>query len=179
LVVNHIPFYLDEHAGEFGTIYGHVARANPIWKLIDENTESVVVFQGAQSYISPSWYPSKKEHGKVVPTWNYAVVHAHGKPNIIDDKQWLLDHVAMLSNEQESGRQIPWKVSDAPEQFTDKLANGIVGVSIPIQTLEGRWKVSQNKNTADAMGVVSGLNESCGGTESAKLVRERMPKQAN
>jgi len=174
LVVNHIPFVLDEAAGEFGTLYGHVAKANPIWTLIDGTTESVVVFQGPQSYITPSWYPSKRAHGKVVPTWNYAVVHAHGKPLVITEKRWLLSHVSMLSDEQEAGRRNPWEVSDAPEEFTDKLVNGIVGISIPIQRLDGRWKVSQNKNTADATGVIAGLMESGDDVASAELVRDRM-----
>jgi len=177
LVVNHIPFYLDENTGEFGTLFGHVAKANPIWTLITDSTQSVVVFQGPQSYIRPAWYPSKKEHGKVVPTWNYAVVHAHGRPEIIEDKQWLLEHVAMLSDEQEAGQQDPWKVSDAPEEFTHKLVNGIVGISIPIQSLDGRWKVSQNKTIDDASGVVSGLNESGFGAASAQLVQDRMSKR--
>ena len=174
LVVNHIPFVLDETAGEFGTLHGHVAKANPIWELINNDAVAVVVFQGPQSYITPSWYPSKLEHGKVVPTWNYAVVHAHGKPKVIRDKQWILNHVSTLSDEQEAGRKNPWKVSDAPEDFTNKLANGIVGISIPIKTLDGRWKVSQNKTSADAMGVVAGLNENSAGFESAELVRKRM-----
>jgi len=179
LVVNHIPFVLDETVGEFGALFGHVAKANPIWKLINSDTESVVVFQGPQSYITPSWYPSKQEHGKVVPTWNYAVVHAHGQPETVKDKQWLLDHVTLLSDEQEASRQNPWQVSDAPEEFTENLANGIVGISIPITALDGRWKVSQNKSVADATGVVAGLNENNSGVASAELVRDRMNESPN
>lgn len=159
LVVNHIPFVLDETTGEFGTLVAHVAKANPIWTSLTNNVPSVVVFQGAQTYISPSWYPSKQEHGKVVPTWNYAVVHAFGQPKAIDDKDWLLAHVTTLSDTHETGRAVPWKISDAPEKFVDTMIKGIVGIEIPIQTLEGRWKVSQNKNAADKAGVVAGLSE--------------------
>jgi len=160
LVVNHIPFILDASQGEYGTLSGHVARANPIWKLITDQSPSVVVFQGADAYITPNWYPSKQEHGKVVPTWNYAVVHAHGQPNVIDDADWLLAHVASLSDQHEAGNDTPWKVSDAPEGYTKSLSRGIVGIEIPIRRLEGRWKVSQNKNDADKAGVIKGLKAS-------------------
>jgi transcriptional regulator len=160
LAVNHIPFLLDETAGEHGSLLGHVGRANPIWKLLDSATPSVAVFQGAQCYISPNWYPSKQENGKVVPTWNYAVVHAHGQPKAIDDEAWLMDLVSKLSDVHETSQDRPWKVSDAPEKYMSSMARGIVGIEIPIQTLEGRWKVSQNKNEIDKAGVVRGLSES-------------------
>jgi len=173
LVVNHIPFVLDDRVGEFGTLSGHVAKANPIWKFVSEAAPSVVVFQGAQAYITPSWYSSKKEHGKVVPTWNYAVVHAHGCASAIHDKHWLLEHITELSDRKEAGRDTPWKVTDAPENFTKKLTNGIVGISIPIRTLEGRWKMSQNKNELDKKGVVTGLQASASGQEKemAEMIR--------
>ncbi len=175
LVVNHIPFLLDASAGEFGTLFGHVAKANPIWEYLKEDVPSVVVFQGAQCYVTPSWYASKKKHGKVVPTWNYAVVHAHGHAAATHDRGWLLEHVTELSDKKEAGREIPWKVADAPENFTNKLTAGIVGITIPIQTLEGRWKVSQNKNEFDKEGVISGLHEckNAQEMEMAELVRNQ------
>lgn len=157
LVANHIPFLLDSTLGDNGTLVGHVARANPVWKLILPAENSLVIFQGAENYITPSWYPSKQEHGRTVPTWNYAVVHAYGMPRIIEDKTWLLNHLNQLTNEHEKKQETPWAVGDAPEEFIEKLLNGIVGIEIPINKLEGKWKVSQNKNSPDKLGVVKGL----------------------
>ena len=114
LEVNHMPFLVDPTRGEYGTLIGHVARANPIWHTFSPTTESVVIFQGPQTYITPSWYASKREHGKAVPTWNYVVVHAHGIPRAIEDKAWLLAHVTALSAFHEGGRSNPWNVFDAP-----------------------------------------------------------------
>src|SRR5690606_8363870 len=140
LEVNHIPFVLDPHRGEFGTLVGHVARANKVWTSASA-TESVVVFQGPESYITPSWYPTKHEHGKVVPTWNYVVVHAHGVPRVIQDPVWLRQHVGDLTHRHEAGREAPWHVSDAPSDFIEALLGGIVGLEIPIARLVGKWKV--------------------------------------
>lgn len=158
LEVNHIPFVLDPHRGEFGTLVGHVARANKVWTSASA-TESVVVFQGPESYITPSWYPTKHEHGKAVPTWNYVVVHAHGVPRVIEDREWLRQHVADLTQRHEAGREAPWHVSDAPSEFIDALLGAIVGLEIPIARLVGKWKVSQNRTLRDQLGVVSGLSE--------------------
>jgi transcriptional regulator len=119
--------------------------------------ESVVVFQGAEHYISPSWYPSKEETGKVVPTWNYAVVHARGVPVVFDDRDRLRAHVTALTDTHESDAEIPWQVTDAPTEFIDNLLKGIVGIEIPIESLTGKWKVSQNRNDADRRGVVEAL----------------------
>jgi transcriptional regulator len=159
LVVNHIPFLVDSSRGEFGTLVGHVARANGIWHSFSKTVTSVVVFQGPQTYITPSWYPTKQAHGKAVPTWNYAVVHAHGIPAVIEDKEWLLEHVRQLSEVHESERPKPWAVSDAPPDFIQSLLNGIVGVEIPITRIEGKWKTSQNRSQADKLGIVAGLDE--------------------
>ena len=134
-----------------------MARANDVWKLVSSGAESVVVFQGAQAYITPSWYPTKQEHGKVVPTWNYAVVHAHGRPKAIDDRAWLLNHVTSLTGLHESQREVPWQVSDAPTEFITALLEAIVGIEIPIARLAGKWKVSQNRPSPDKLGVIAGL----------------------
>jgi transcriptional regulator len=115
------------------------------------------MFQGPDAYISPSWYPSKHAHGKAVPTWNYAVVHAHGMPLVIQDRPWLLDHINRLTDLHESGQLLPWKVSDAPGEFIDQMVERIVGIEIPISRIVGKWKVSQNRSTADRLGVVAGL----------------------
>jgi len=157
LVVNHIPFLIDPEEGEHGTLVGHVARANPVWRSFSEDTASVVVFQGPQAYVSPSWYPSKHEHGKAVPTWNYAVVHAHGLPRAIEDRGWLLAHVTRLSDVHESGQAVPWSVSDAPTGYIDTMINAIVGIEIPVTALEGKWKLSQNRPLPDRLGTIAGL----------------------
>lgn len=160
LNVNHIPFVLDTTDGGYGVLRGHVNIENPVWKSLPTSKESIVVFQGAETYITPSWYPSKQEHGKVVPTWNYVVVHALGTPHAISDKDWLLEHLSVLTNQQESKQAKPWKVSDAPDDFIMKMLNGIVGIEIPISNLIGTWKASQNKQQSDKMGVIQGLNSS-------------------
>src|SRR5690606_21881976 len=130
----------------YGTLEGHVARANPVWKSLADGVESIVLFQGADAYITPSWYPGKRTHGKVVPTWNYVVVHAHGTPRLIEDRAWLREHLELLTNEQEAGAEEPWRVSDPPQDYTEGLMGAIVGVEIPISKLVGKWKVSQNRS---------------------------------
>ena len=154
LVVNHVPFLWSAEGGAHGTLVGHVARANPVWQ---SPGPSVVVFQGAEAYISPSWYPGKTQHGKVVPTWNYAVVHAHGTPRAIEDPEWLRDLVTRLTVEHESHQAVPWKVADAPRDYIDKMLGAIVGIEIPIVSLVGKWKISQNRPRTDQEGVVAGL----------------------
>jgi transcriptional regulator len=179
LLVNHIPFLVDPSRGEHGTLVGHVARANPVWKSFSKDVPSVVIFQGPQGYITPSWYASKKEHGKVVPTWNYAVVHAHGLPRVIDDAAWLLRHVTAMTTEQES-RHPPgeWEVSDAPADFIQSMLRMIVGIEIPLTALVGKWKMSQNRSAADRLGAIAGLKErgDADSTEVAALVERYASK---
>ena len=174
LVANHVPFLLDVTRGELGTLVGHVARANEVWKSLSATAESVVIFQGAQCYITPSWYPSKHEHGQAVPTWNYAVVHAHGIPRVIEDRDWLYAHVNELTDRHEAEQAVPWKVSDAPVEYIDRMLQSIVGIEIPIARLFGKWKVSQNRSESDKLGVVAGLlNRSDDvAREMAPLVRQ-------
>jgi transcriptional regulator len=157
LLANHIPFLVDSTRGDYGTLIGHVARANPVWQAFSKTVDSVVAFQGPQTYITPSWYPSKHAHGKAVPTWNYAVVHAHGMPRAIEDGDWLMQHLNALTEVHEADQALPWKVADAPPEFTDKLLRMIVGIEIPIARLVGKWKVSQNRPEADKLGVIAGL----------------------
>jgi transcriptional regulator len=158
LLANHIPFLVDPSRGERGTLVGHVARANPVWQSFSKDVASLIVFQGPEGYISPSFYESKKEHGKVVPTWNYVVVHAHGVPRVIDDAGWLRKHVSAMTDLQES-RHPPgdWKVTDAPADFIDSMVKMIVGIEIPMLKLEGKWKMSQNRAMPDRLGTVAGL----------------------
>jgi transcriptional regulator len=157
LIVNHVPFMLDPARGPYGTLLCHVARANPVWQSFSKTVQSVIVFPGSDAYISPSWYPSKSLHGKVVPTWNYAVVHAQGIPLVVEDHDQLLHHLTQLTATHEAQRESPWQVSDAPADFITQMMKQIVGIEIPITRLCGKWKVSQNRSPTDRLGVVAGL----------------------
>ncbi|SCY90333.1 FMN-binding negative transcriptional regulator [Microvirga guangxiensis] len=160
LIANPLPFALDETASPYGTLRAHLSRANPQWRDFDPAQEVLVVFQGTETYITPSWYEAKREHGKVVPTWNYAIVQAYGHMRVMDDPQWLLHQVAAMTSAQEAVRQEPWSVSDAPADFLAAQLKGIVGVEIEITRIEGKWKVSQNKPETDRRGVAQGLRGS-------------------
>jgi transcriptional regulator len=157
LIVNHVPFVLDQARGPYGLLRCHVARANSVWQSFSKTVASVVVFHGPSAYVSPSWYPSKQAHGKVVPTWNYVVVHAHGIPAIIEEPARLIEHLNELTASQEIRQAIPWRVSDAPGEFIAQMSRQIVGIEIPIARIFGKWKVSQNRSSSDRAGVVAGL----------------------
>lgn len=157
LVANHIPFLLDRHSGRYGRLLGHVSRANPVWRQLTKGASSVVMFMGPQAYITPSWYPGKRMHGKVVPTWNYVTVHAHGVMRAVEDQVWILNMLKGLTNAQESSRHDPWQVSDAPSDYVQKKLRAIVGIELSIDRLEGRMKVSQDEDQADRQGTVDGL----------------------
>jgi transcriptional regulator len=159
LFASHIPMVLEDDGSQFGVLQGHIARANAQWRDIVPTVDALAIFAGHQHYISPNWYPGKKEHGKEVPTWNYAVVHAYGPLKVIADEQWLLTFLNKLTNIHEAGSPVPWKVSDAPREFIKSLLNGIVGLELPIQRLEGKWKVSQNRTEEERMGVIEGLSK--------------------
>jgi len=168
LAANHLPLVIDAEPGPLGTLRGHVARANPVWRTQLPEAEALAIFQGPHGYISPSLYPSKAEHGKVVPTWNYTAVHAAGPLRVIDDAAWLRAFVTRLTEIHEAalheaaahaaGRPAPWQVSDAPEAFIEQMLKAIVGIEIPIARLEGKRKQSQNRPPADRAGVVAGLS---------------------
>jgi transcriptional regulator len=177
LVANHIPFEIDRDRGELGTLVAHVAKANPVWRSAAQS-ESIVIFQGPESYISPSWYATKARDGMVVPTWNYAVVHAHGSARVIHDEAWLHALVARLTARHESAERRPWQVSDAPADFIAKLVKTIVGIEIPIARLEGKWKTSQNRPD-DTRGIAAGLRQrrDTDADAMAKLVEERRPRR--
>lgn len=157
LALNHIPFLLKKQPGNFGVLAGHVARANPIWRTFSKESESLISFQGPSAYISPSWYPSKLQHQKTVPTWNYCTVQAFGMPSVIDEPEWLLQHIQEQTDIHESKQALPWKVSDAPEDFIHKLTRAIVGIEIPIARIKGKFKLGQNRPEADQLGVQAGL----------------------
>lgn len=155
LEANHIPFEIAPEPAPFGTLRAHIARSNPLWR--DYSPEVLVVFQGAQTYISPSWYASKKENGKVVPTYNYMVVHAYGQLRVIDDPAWVRAQLERLTAGYEAGRPQPWKIDDAPAEFIEKLLPAIVGIEIPVTRLLGKWKVSQNQPRMNRVSVENGL----------------------
>lgn len=170
LIASHLPMVLDLTPEPFGTLRGHLSRANPQWQNFSEDVAALAIFSGPQHYVSPSWYPSKAETGKVVPTWNYVVVHAYGPLRIIEDAEWLQAHLAELTNKHEATFPQPWKTGDAPEDFLHALMNGIVGLELPIQRLEGKWKVSQNQPDKNRAGVVSSLQQI--GTPESKTMAE-------
>jgi transcriptional regulator len=176
LDANHIPFVLESEPTPHGTLRGHIARANPLWRECSATTQAMVLFQGENAFVSPSWYPSKQETGKVVPTWNYVVVHAHGPLRFIDDAAWVRAHVETLTNQHEHERAAPWRVTDAPADFIDRLVQELVGLEIPIARLAGKWKVSQNRSERDREGVVDGLTAE--GTDSAATMADFVRRAA-
>ncbi len=173
LVANYIPMLVRQNGSEFGTLVGHVARANPVWRATDFAAQALACFQGAQAYISPSLYATKQEHGKVVPTWNYVVVQASGPLTIHDDPVWVRAQVTELTQQQEASRAEPWAVDDAPRDYTDMMLRALVGISIPIATLIGKWKVSQNQVAANQATVVQGLAQSSDSDSKAMSVLVR------
>ena len=175
LLANPIPFVLDPSASPLGTLKAHLSRANAQWRDFDPDREALVVFQGPEAYITPSWYEAKREHGKVVPTWNYAMVQAYGRIRIKDDPEWLLRQISAMTARQESARLEPWAVGDAPASFVAAQIKGIVGIEIEISRIEGKWKVSQNRSEADRRGVAAGLRlaEDDASREMAELVEAR------
>jgi transcriptional regulator len=173
-IANAIPFLLDAEAGPNGRLRAHLAKANPQWRLLAENPASpvLVVFQGADAYVTPSWYETKRETGKVVPTWNYAIVQVRGTVRVIDDSAWIAQQISDLTLSQEGARETPWAVTDAPPTYIQSQIKGIIGLEIEIAEISGKWKVSQNRPVADRVGVAEGLEkEAAGAPDMARLVR--------
>jgi transcriptional regulator len=169
---NHIPLHLSPAPEPFGVLLGHVARANPIWRDLESDVDTLAIFHGPDAYISPSWYATKQETGKVVPTWNYAVVHAYGSLSIVDDASWVRSQMETLTTHHEAAFPEPWALSDAPEDFTEKLIEAVIGIEMVITRLSGKWKVSQNQPPQNQRSVIQGLNASgqCEATAKAALV---------
>jgi len=182
LIANPVPFVIDSdasksNASRLGTLRAHLARGNPHWQELAAVNECLVVFQGPQEYVTPSWYATKQETGKVVPTWNYVTVHAWGKPQVIEDAAWLRRQLDDLTLLKEGKLPKPWTVGDAPEPYIAAQMKGIVGIEIPIVRIEGKWKVSQNRPEKDRAGVVAGLR--AGGESAvvmADIVEDRMKR---
>jgi transcriptional regulator len=159
LFASHIPMVLERDGTALGLLKGHLSRANPQWREFSPSVEALAIFSGPQHYITPNWYPEKTANGKVVPTWNYAVVHAYGHLKVIEDGEWLMAHLNTLTTIHEAGSPAPWKVTDAPADYIASLARGIVGLEMVIERIEGKWKVSQNRSEQDRHGVADGLAE--------------------
>ena len=157
LCANHFPMLIEKNGeGQF-VLRGHVARANPLWSSFREHPQVLAIFQNPGLYITPSWYPSKQEHGRVVPTWNYVAVHVGGSARAIEDPEWLRSFLTRLTDINESRFELPWKITDAPDDHIDRMLRAIVGIEIAITEIAGKWKVSQNRTARDAEGVVAGL----------------------
>lgn len=159
LDANHIPFELDPDRGPSGTLQGHVARANPLWREVPDGAAVMVVFRGAHGYVSPNWYPSKHETHRSVPTWNYEVVHVHGRIRLIDDVEFVGGVVARLTRTNEAAEPHPWKMADAPRDYIEQMLRMVVGVEIEVTRLVGKRKLSQNRDARDFDGVVAALQE--------------------
>jgi transcriptional regulator len=172
LTANHLPFLIEETASGLGVLRAHLPRTNDQLDALRAGGEVLVIFQGPQAYVTPSWYPSKAEHGRVVPTWNYVTVHAWGGPRVVDDPDWIRSQVERLTASREVGRPAPWAVADAPEDFIGAQIRGLVGLEIPITRIEGKWKASQNHAEADRRAVAAGL-EAEGETAMARIVADR------
>jgi transcriptional regulator len=172
-----LPFHLVSDGSSLGRLQGHLSRANPHLKTLDGH-DVLVVFQGADAYVTPTWYRSKSEHGLVVPTWNYVMVQVHGVIRVIDDHEWLRNQITRLTHDHEAPRPEPWHVTDPPATFIDAQINGIVGLELEIQRIEGKWKVSQNRSDADRSGVTKGLEASGNPTMSA-LVESYLRRRPN
>jgi transcriptional regulator len=157
LIGTHLPMLWDPAPAPFGSLTGHIARPNPQARGAKDGVDALAIFVGPQAYISPNWYPTKREHGKVVPTWNYIAVHAYGPLKLIDDAEWLRRLVTRLTDLHESFSAVPWKVTDAPAAFVDQMLKGIVGVELPLTRLEGKWKLSQNRPETDQSATAAGL----------------------
>jgi transcriptional regulator len=175
LYASHLPTVLKDN-GSCGVIECHLARANPHCIDLAAGGEALMIFQGPQGYITPNWYPSKAIHGKVVPTWNFAAVHAYGRPEVMNEKDWLLRHVTELTAQQERNEAKPWAPSDAPDAYVQAMLRGIVGFRFVITRLEGKWKMSQNRELQDRMGDVEGLSTRDAGDdlEMAQLISRRI-----
>ena len=170
LDASHVPLLLERTPGPLGRLLGHVARANAQWQTTPPDVDALVIFLGTDAYVTPSWYATKRETGKVVPTWNFVAIHAHGHVRFFQERERLLDVVTRLTDRHERRRASPWKVTDAPADYIDAMLEGIVGVEFTITRLEGKWKASQNRSDADRQGASEGLERE-GQEKMARLVR--------
>jgi len=177
LDADHIPFDLDKESGPLGALYGHVARANPVWRKVRDGDEVLAVFRAGDAYISPNWYPSKHEFHKQVPTWNYVVVHAHGRILVRDDEQTVRGILARLTHTHEAAQPNPWKMTDSPKSFIDAMVKAVVGIEIQITRLIGKSKLSQNRETRDILGAAEALNAQGDGAMADAMLASVVAKE--
>lgn len=172
---NHMPLILNK-SDQRDVLQGHIAKANPLWKSIKDKSEVLIIFNGPNCYISPNYYPTKQENGKVVPTWNYVSVHVKGIVSFIYDEQWILTMLKDLTNQYEVNQPVPWSLSDAPQAYIDKMLSAIVGLEIDILSITGKWKVSQDKTEVNQKGIIKGLSQEADSNAQniAKLVKEHL-----
>ena len=175
LIASHIPMFVEKSKGTYGTLFGHVARGNSQWRDSSPEVESLAMFVGPDTYITPNWYQTRIETGKVVPTWNYVAIHVYGRPVFFEDKGRLLELVTHLTNVHEAPFDNPWKVTDAPRDYIEAELKSIVGFEMPISRIEGKWKMNQNRSDADRKGVIKGLREMH--DETSDLVAAEMRKR--
>jgi transcriptional regulator len=175
LEASHLPLLLDPEPAPLGTVLGHLARANPQWQRVKPEIEALAIFLGPDAYITPSWYETKRQTGKVVPTWNYLAIHAYGTLSFFDDADELRAHVSKMTDTHEASRGAPWAVTDAPADFVDGMLKAIVGFRLRIRRLEGKWKMSQNRPRQDVPGVIDGLSREPGEAQAevAEIVASR------
>jgi transcriptional regulator len=178
LEASHVPMLFDAEPAPSGSLQGHISIANPQWRQGDNAVPALAIFLGPDAYISPAWYETKRQTGKVVPTWNYVSIHAYGQARFFREADRLLEHVTRLTARREADRPQPWAVSDAPAEYIDGLLKGIVGFELRIERLEGKWKMGQNRPAADQAGAIAGLNREGGAAGSAVariMAGERAP----
>jgi transcriptional regulator len=176
LFASHIPMMLERDGTSLGVLRGHLSRANSQWKEFNQGVEALAIFNGADHYVSPTWYPEKSETGKVVPTWNYAVVHAYGRMSLHEGPEWLRAHLETLTNVHEAGMAMPWKVTDAPDDYVSMMMKGIVGFELALTRLEGKWKASQNRSERDRLAVAEKLGEL--DTEESRAMKALVDRRA-
>jgi transcriptional regulator len=179
VLANPLPFMLQAERGEHGTLVAHIARANPLWRELPQSSQALVVFQGAQAYVSPNWYRSKKEHGKVVPTWNYTCVQARGVLQIHDDRDGVQRVVTALTARHEAQQAKPWGLGDAPPEYIEQMLAQIIAIELPVQSLVGKFKFSQNRGATDRAGVEAGLTEFGQHDAAAEMARLRQTGSAH
>jgi transcriptional regulator len=177
LVATHVPIELDPEPAPWGTIRCHFARPNPHAQTIADGRELLLIFQGPQGYVTPNWYPSKRETGKVVPTWNYTAIHAYGRATVFEDVARLRAHLGALTDRFEASSAVPWKIDDAPADYIDGMCRAIIGFEFRLSRIEGKWKMSQNKAPHDRLGVIAGLraqdsDNSCALAEMVEAARD-------
>lgn len=175
LEVNHVPLLLTAD----GTLTGHLARANPLWRTMQSAPAVLAVFHGPQAYVSPSWYPAKERHGKGVPTWNYAVVHAQGSARVIETADWIQAHLAAMTAQHEAAFESPWRMEEAPPAFITGLLQAVVGIEITLTGLTGKWKLSQNQSAENQAGVMVGLRQHAGRQAEGMLTLMQQMTQSN